>query len=354
MCPEPAEPVHHFVTGGTGFIGGRLVRRLLARGDRVTALVRRPYEARDLSALGALVVKGDVLDAESVRRGMAGCDTVFHLAAVYEMGSGTPDRMERVNVDGTRHVLGAMRDLNLRKGVYTSSLVVHSDTGGRLVDESYRYDGDHLTRYDRTKWRAHYEVALPMMDAGLDLVVVQPGLVYGPGDRSAVAGMFEDFLRGRLPAVPGGTKYCWAHVDDIAAGHTAAMDLGRVGETYHLAGPVHSFMEVFRAAARISGRRAPYVEIPPALMKILVPVAAAVERLAGLPERFRSESLRASAGVTYISSGTRAKRELGFDPRPIEIGLRDTLTDIARRISGAESTITRRFDRRSVRSHRKN
>ena len=349
-----AGPVHHFVTGATGFIGGRLVRKLLERGDRVTALVRTPYRARDLSTLGARVVKGDVTDPASIRRGMAGCDTVFHVAAVYELGSDRPDRVERVNVDGTRHVLEAMRDLKLRRGVYTSSLVVHSDTGGRPVDESYRHDGDHLSHYDLTKWKAHYEVALPMIDEGLPLVVVQPGLVYGPGDHSAVRGMFEDFLRGRLPAVPGGTKYCWAHVDDIAAGHLAAMDLARSGESYHLAGPVYTFMEVFRTAARITGRRPPVFEIPPSLMRALVPVAAAAERLTGLPERFRAESLRVSAGATYISSSTRAERELGFAPRPIDIGLRDTLTDIARRISGPESTITRRFDRRSVRSHRKN
>lgn len=355
MSPDrPAEPVSHFITGGTGFLGRRLVHLLLDRGDRVTALVRKPYEARDLSTLGVRVVKGDVLDPESIRRGMSGCDTVFHLAAIYELGPDRPDYMERVNVDGTRRVLEAMRDLNIRRGVYTSSLAVYSDTGGRLVDESFHHDGDHLTRYDLSKWKAHVDVARPMMDNGLPLVIVQPGLIYGPGDRSAVAGMFEDFLRGRLPAIPGGAKYCWAHVDDIASGHMAAMDGGRPGEAYHLAGPVHSFSDVFRVAARITGRRAPLIEIPPAIMRALVPVVAAAERLLNLPERFRSESLRASAGTTYIASSEKAVREFGFDPRPIEIGLRDTLTDIARRISASEATITRRFDRRSVRSHRKN
>jgi len=316
--------------------------------------VRKPYQARDLSTLGARVVKGDVLDRESVRRGMAGCDTVFHLAAMYEMGPADPDYMERVNVGGTRHVLESMRDLKLARGVYTSSLAVNSDTGGRLVDESYHYEGDHLTRYDLSKWKAHYDVALPMMDDGLDLVVVQPGLIYGPGDHSAIRGMFEDFLRGRLPAVPGGTRFCWAHVDDIASGHIHTMDRGRPGETYYLAGPDHSFMDVFRTAARLTGRKPPLIEIPPRVMNALVPVAAAAERLVSLPERFRPESVRVSAGTTYIASSEKAKRELGFSPRPIDIGLRDTLTDIARGISASEATITRRFIRRNVRSHRQN
>ncbi|NNF04196.1 MAG: NAD-dependent epimerase/dehydratase family protein, partial [Rhodothermales bacterium] len=238
--------------------------------------------------------------------------------------------------------------------VYTSSLVVHSDTGGRRVDESFRFAGDHLSEYHRTKWQAHYEVAIPMMEAGLPLVVVQPGLVYGPGDHSAVACMFEMFLRGRLPAVPGRAKHSWAHVDDIADAHIAALERGRPGECYHLAGPDHSFRDVFRAAARITGRRPPPFEIPPVLMKALVPIAAAAERFTGLPEPFRAESLRVSAGTTYISSSNKAEREFGFDPRPIEIGLRDTLADIARRISGAEAFIGRRFDRRAVRSHRQN
>ncbi|NNF04485.1 MAG: NAD(P)H-binding protein, partial [Rhodothermales bacterium] len=126
MYPDPGAekerraPVrHHFVTGATGFIGGRIVRRLLERGDRVTALVRTPYEARDLSTLGARIVKGDVTDPGSIRNAMEGCDTVIHVAAMYEMGPRRPDHMERVNVGGTRNVLEAMSDLNLKRGVYT-------------------------------------------------------------------------------------------------------------------------------------------------------------------------------------------------------------------------------------------
>jgi nucleoside-diphosphate-sugar epimerase len=341
-APESIRP-HHFITGATGFIGRRLAVALRSRGEAVTALVRKPYAARDLADAGVRIVRGDITDAGSVRRGMAGCDSVFHVAGMYVMNPGDPILMERVNVEGTRHVLEAMRDLNVRKGVYTSSLAVNSDTDSRLVDESYRYEGKHLSCYDRTKWQAHYDVAVPMIELGLPLVIVQPGVVYGPGDHSAIARMFEFFLRGRLPAVPGGSRFCWAHVDDIVDGHIAALDRGDDGESYFLAGPVHTFMDIFRAAAEITRRRPPLVEIPPALMKAALPFAALAERFSDPPEPFTTEAIRSSAGVTYIGSNQKAKRHLGFDPRPIEIGLRDTLTDIAERIS---RTLSRQDSRR--------
>ena len=326
----------HFVTGATGFIGGHLVNRLIERGDEVTALVRTPYQARHLADMGVRVMQGDITDAAAVRRAMAGCGSVFHVAAMYKMGVTDPAAMEAANIDGTRIVLEAMRDLDIPRGVYTSSVAVHSDTEGEIVDESNRFEGEHLTHYDRTKWEAHYNVAVPMMEEGLPLVVVQPGVVYGPGDHSSIASMFEDFLKGRLPAVPGESQYAWAHVEDVVFGHIAALERGRPGECYHLAGPIHTFREVFDVAARLTRRRPPRFEIPPGLMHALVPVASLLERLAAVPDTFKSEALRASAGVTYVASSRKAERELNFSARPIEDGLKDTLVDIAGRTTSSK------------------
>ena len=161
---------------------------------------------------------------------MQGADGVFHIAAWYKTGH--PRALElatAVNVGGTRNVLGAMRDLGIRKGVYTSTLAVNSDTHGMLVDETYRYSGPHVSVYDQTKWQAHYEVALPMIAAGLPLVIVQPGVVYGPGDTSALRGVFVSHLRRRLPIVPARTAYSWGHIEDTAHAHVEAMEKGRTG-----------------------------------------------------------------------------------------------------------------------------
>src|SRR5688572_9135213 len=162
--------MRYFVTGATGFVGGELVRQLLAGGHQVVALARDPGRARGLEA--AELSRGDVTDRESLRAPMAGADGVFHVAGWYRVG--TPDRAEgtRINVDGTRNVLETMRELAIPKGVYTSTLAIHSNTDGRLVDESYRFDGKHMTHYDLTKAQAH-RVAEELIAEGLPLVIVQ-------------------------------------------------------------------------------------------------------------------------------------------------------------------------------------
>ena len=313
----------YFVTGATGFVGAEVAKQLRTRGHRVTVLARAPAKASLLARLGCDIHEGDILQPDTLRAGMAGADGVFHLAAWYKTGQ--PQARElafRVNVEGTRLVLDAMRELGIAKGVYTSTVAVFSDTHGQLVDESYRYDGPHLSVYDETKWRAHYEVALPAMAAGLPLVVVQPGAIYGPGDTSALRWVFVDHLRRRLPFVPGRTAYCWAHVDDIAHAHIEAMERGRGGESYIIAGPPHTLRDAVRIAARYSGRAAPLAAIPPAIVRALSVVMSGVERVVPLPLPLSGETLRVVGGVTYLASSAKAARELGFAPRSLDEGLR--------------------------------
>lgn len=313
----------YFVTGATGFVGAEVAKQLRTRGHQVVALVRSPEKASLLAKLGCELRVGDIMAPDTLRAAMAGVDGVFHLAAWYKTGAPHARPLATaVNVDGTRHVLGVMRELGIARGVYTSSLAVFSDTRGVLVDESYRYDGPHLSVYDETKWRAHYEVAQPAIAQGLPLIIVQPGVVYGPGDTSAVRGIFVRHLRRRLPFVPAGTTYCWGHVDDTAHAHIEAMERGRVGESYIIAGPAHSLLDAVRAAARASGRPAPLGGIPPVLLRALSRLIGGLERFVTLPESLSAETLRVAAGVTYLGSSAKAARELGFAPRPLDEGMR--------------------------------
>lgn len=313
----------YFVTGATGFVGAEVAKQLRTRGHQVVALVRSPEKASLLAKLGCELHVGDITAPDTLRAGMRGVDGVFHLAAWYKLGvPGARALAESVNIDGTRHVLEVMRELGIARGVHTSSLAVFSDTHGGLVDESYRYDGPHLSLYDETKWRAHYEVALPAITAGLPLIIVQPGVVYGPGDTSAIRGLFVRHLRRRLPLVPAGTAYCWGHVDDTAHAHIEAMEHGRVGESYIIAGPAHSLRDAMRSAARASGRPAPLAGIPPFLLRGLARMLAGVEAFATLPPSLSAETLRVVAGVTYLGSSAKAARELGFAPRPLDEGMR--------------------------------
>src|SRR5438270_3809972 len=182
--------MRYFVTGATGFVGGRVARRLTDAGHQVVALVRDPNRAEELAQLGVAIRRGDVTDKESMRAPMQGVDGVFHIAAWYKIGTKDKSDGERVNVQGTRNVLELMKELGVPKGVYTSSTTINSDTHGKLVDETYRYTGPHFSEYNRSKWAAHYQVAEPMIAEGLPLVIVMPSAIYGPGDKSLVHGTF--------------------------------------------------------------------------------------------------------------------------------------------------------------------
>src|SRR6185369_8568814 len=163
---------------------------------------------------------------------------------------------ERVNVQGTRNVLQLMQELKIPKGVHTSSLAVNSDTHGEMKDESYHFTGQHLSEYDRTKAVAH-EIAREFIAKGLPLVIVMPGLIYGPGDTSTLRTNIQDFLNDKLPMLPSQTTLCWAHVDDIVQGHILAMEKGKIGESDIIAGEPYKIVDAFQLASELTGKRAP-------------------------------------------------------------------------------------------------
>ena len=317
--------MRYFVTGATGFVGGRVARQLIEAGHSVAAVVRDPAKAHDLAALGVEVQRGDVTDKASMRASMTGADGVFHIAGWYKIGARDKSPGVAVNVEGTRNVLELMRDLNIPRGVYTSTLAVFSDTHGRLVDESYRYDGPHLSEYDRTKWVAHYAIADPLIAAGLPLVIVMPGLIYGPGDTSSARTTLVRYLRRRLPVVPAGTAFCWAHVDDVARAHLLAMERGTPGQSYIVAGPRHTLIDALETAQQITGVPAPRLHVSPTILRGAAGVMGLVERVVPLSDEYSSEYLRVSAGTTYLGDNARARRELGYAPRPLREGLEETL-----------------------------
>jgi nucleoside-diphosphate-sugar epimerase len=317
--------VKYFVTGATGFIGGCVARQLVDAGHHVVAIARNPAKATDMLRSGASVQPGDITDKESMRGPMTGVDGVFHIAGWYKIGVRDKRAGQRINVDGTRNVLELMKELGIPKGVYTSSLAVFSDTHGKVVDETYYHAGPWLSEYDRTKWVAHYEVAEPMMKAGLPLVIVQPGLVYGPGDTSSVRDTFIQYLQRKLPMAPAQTAFCWGHVADTARGHILAMERGRPGESYIIAGPVCTLVDALALAERITGIQAPRLHAPPAMLKLTSALMRPVEAIVPVPETYSAENLRVIAGVTYLGNSAKAQRELGFSARPLEEGLRETL-----------------------------
>jgi nucleoside-diphosphate-sugar epimerase len=316
-----------FVTGGTGFIGGEVTRQLRERGDEVVCLARNSGKAAKLTGLGCQIVSGDLAGGAAIRNGMEGCDAVVHAAAMYEVGIPAKQRpaMWEANVAGTENVLKAARDASVAKVVYVSTVGVFGNTNRKVVDEAYEHPGKEFTSYyEETKLEAH-RVAKRMIEDGLPGVIVQPGGVYGPDDTSQVADLLEQFLAGRLPLLPfPELGVCMTHVEDIAAGILLALDRGRVGETYVLSGPVTTMREAIETVAGLTGRKAPKHAMPVPLMKALTPIGPLVGKMMGQPPNLR-ELISSADGVTFWASHEKASRELGYAPRGMEEGLRQTL-----------------------------
>jgi nucleoside-diphosphate-sugar epimerase len=313
-----------FITGGTGFIGVYLIKQLREAGHEVVALVRDLSSARHLVGSGVELARGDITNRTTLKDPMKGADGIFHLAGRYKYGIDF-SQTEKINVEGTRNVLETMQELGISKGVYTSTLAVNSDTKGQPRDETYRYQGPHLSVYDKTKWQAHYEVAEPFIRQGLPLVILMPGMVYGPGDTSQLGDLLQKAVKGKWITLPGGkTLLCWSHVEDIARAHLLAMEKGNPGETYIISGPCHTYRQGIKKLKQVTGRKLHVIWIPPWMLKGMSKPVALLEKVLPLPVSFSSEAMRVTAGTTYFGDNSKAKRELGYSPRSLEQGLKDT------------------------------
>jgi nucleoside-diphosphate-sugar epimerase len=319
--------VNAFVTGATGFIGGHLARALRDRGDEVVALVRSPSKGADLRATGCELVEGDLGDVDAISRGVKGCDAAFHVAADYRVGVSKADceRMRDTNVRGTERVLDAAIAAGVRRIVYVSTIGVFGNTGGEIVDETYRPPGrDFLSCYEETKYLAH-EAARERGDV---VVIVQPGGVYGPGDTSPLALLIEQARRGRMVLVPlADSGFNFVHVDDVAQGILLAHDKGRPGESYVLGGELARTEDLVRKVTQLSGRRAPLGRLPTPVLRAAIPFGPLIGRALGTGPNIR-ESIRSGAGVTYWASDEKARRELGYSPRDLDTGLTQTLAAV--------------------------
>lgn len=310
--------MRYAITGATGFIGGVLARQLRDAGQDVVALARDPRRAGALTNLGVTLVRGDLDNPRALNKLCDGADGLFHVAGWYKIGSKQPAQGWRINVEGTRHALAAADRARVPRVVYTSTLAVNSDTGGRIVDESYRFTGDHLTVYDETKARAH-DVALRAAASGSPVITVMPGLVYGPGDTSRTGAMIADVIAGSRPLVPDDGRLCWAHVEDVARGHVLAMERGTPGECYMLAGEPAGLTEGMRLAAELAGTPGP-ITLPAATVRLSQHLVRRLERRFRLPEGYEAEAMRASL-ATYLGSSAKAEQHLGWSARPLREGL---------------------------------
>ena len=321
-----------FLTGGTGFIGGHVAAKLRERGDEVVALVRSPGKAAKLRELGCTLVEGDLSDIAAIKRGLDGADACIHAAAIYKVGIPKKERrpMYESNVTGTQNVLDAAIDSGVNRIVYVSTVGVFGNTKEEVVDERYRRDESEgfLSCYDETKYKSH-QIAKDRIAKGAPIVTVQPGGVYGPGDHSELGNFIDQIRTGKLHAkVFPKMGFNLVYVDDVAGGILLALDKGVVGESYVLGGEIARMEDLFAKTAELSGKKVPRATLPPTLMKLSAPLGPVIGPVMGFPTNF-GEAIKASDGVTYWARHDKAMRELGYSPRDLDTGLRQTLAATA-------------------------
>jgi len=313
------------VTGASGHLGGNLIRALLERGESVRALVRD--DTRALERLDVELVRGDVLDSESLRRAFQGVDVVYHLAACVSIGHEPFEFVWRLNRDGPRNVADACVECGVGRLVHFSSIHAYSpDPLDEVIDEHRALndpDDASLPPYDRSKSAGQSE-ALAAAEQGLEVVVVNPTAVIGPNDfkPSVLGGGIVAMMRRELPALVSG-GFNWVDVRDVAKGAIAAAERGRPGEAYLLAGHWCAVVELADLVEQACGARRPRLVTPMWLARIGVPVVAAWSKLSGAPPVYTSESLYALRHHRLISCA-KAEAELGYAPRPLEDTINDT------------------------------
>lgn len=314
------------LTGATGFIGAVVARQLRDRGDAVVAYVRNPAKAEGLRAMGCEIAEGSLVDAAQVRAALADADAVIHAAGMYEVGiqEAHQQAMYEANVTGTETVLDAAMAAGTPRIVYVSTLGAAGNTHGAIADEDFDHEPGYVSYYDETKHLAHL-AAEGRIAQGAPVVIVQPGGVYGPGDTSIMATAIDLFLKRRMPVIPlPDAGISLAHVEDVAAGIIGALDKGRLGESYILSGDNVTTRQMIETLAGVTGRKPPRLDLPTAFLRVLAPVGPLIGPAMGMPPNLR-ETITAGEGVTYWGSYAKARAELGYQPRPLAVGLEDLL-----------------------------
>ena len=306
------------LTGATGFVGAAVLRRLQTAGHCVRALVRKNSPRGNLAGLEVECVEGDLRDAASVARAMAGIDAVFHVAADYRLWARDPGEIRRSNLEGTRHVMEAALRAGVKRVVYTSSVATLAPRAdGSPADETVSIaESAAIGAYKQSKVAAEALVRRMVAEQGLPAVIVNPSTPIGPRDikPTPTGRIIVEAASGRMPGYVD-TALNLVHVDDVAAGHLAAFERGRIGELYILGGENVALARMLAEIARIAGRRPPRLNIPRRAVYPIAFFAEAAARITGREPFVTLDGVRMAAHRMVFSSA-KAERELGYKSRP--------------------------------------
>jgi len=314
------------VTGASGFVGSAVARKLAERGLTVRALVRRGSPVQHLSGLDIEFVTGDLRDAESVRAAMEGARYLFHVAADYRLWARDPNEIVENNMSSTRITMDEAKRAGVERIVYTSSVAtLRTGPTGEIFDESINMDESHaIGAYKRSKLLAE-RVVVDMTLQGLPAVIVNPSTPVGPRDvkPTPTGRLIVEAAAGRVPAFVD-TGLNMVHVDDVAEGHLAALERGRIGERYILGGQNAGLSEILATVAQQAGRKPPRIKLPRRAIYPVAYVAEAVARRSGREPFITVDGLKMSKNLMFFTSA-KAERELGYKSRPYAEGIKDAI-----------------------------
>jgi len=309
--------VTSLVTGASGFLGSRTAAALCGRGEDVRVLVRSTSSRRRLEGLPVEYAEGDVTDRASIEKALDGVDAVYHSAALYEFGTRDLQHIERVNVGGTENVLSAAHERDIL-AVHVSSVVALGPTGTQPAVEGHWRQNTPRWPYEATKKRAHL-LARSMAQSGARVRIAMPGTIYGPDDPSLL-GLAHKLLFGGLPVALGARHIMsFVNVDDCADGVVRVGERGHDGEEYILVAGTATFRQWFETIAQVTGKRPPRFYLPDFLVWNVGDVAR--RAIPGRLGRILRDAMATSDGQNWSFSGEKARRELGWDPRPLEAGM---------------------------------
>ncbi len=315
------------VTGGTGFVGSAVVRRLLAAGETVRVLVRAASDLRNLEGLDVELTRGDLGESDTLASAAAGCAALFHVAADYRYWVPRPREVYATNVAGTRALMRAALEAGVARVVYTSSTAAlgFAPAHGAADEDTPVVLDDMIGHYKRSKFQAEAEVRRMVREEGLPAVIVNPSTPLGPRDikPTPTGRIIVECASGRMPAyVETGLNV--VHVDDVAEGHLLGYRRGRVGERYVLGGEDMTLRQILGSVAAAAGRAPPRVRLPHGAVLPLAHLSEAWARVSGREPFATVDGVRLARKRMYFSSA-KARGELGYAARPAAEALRDAV-----------------------------
>lgn len=316
------------VTGATGFVGKQLALKLAGSGHKVHAMYRSEAKTGGLQHENIRLFKGTLNDLVSIDNAMKGCEQVYHLAAFAAVWTENPEDIYEQNVMGTVNILESALKYGVKRVIHTSTAGVFGPSGEQPNMEDRSTAESHFIHYDRSKAQAEEKVKVYVRD-GMDVVIVNPTRIYGPGklgDSNGVTRMIRDYMKGKWHIIPGNGKSVgnYVYIDDVVEGHLLAMEKGRRGECYLLGGSDLSFNEFFRTLREVSDRRYFLIKIPLFIGISIAAIMLTIAKLTGRMPLITPGLLRRYSHNWAVSS-EKAKTELGYNPVDFRVGLVKTL-----------------------------